>query len=139
MLTPSGLLTKIKKELDNIRFSDSTKEAKELRKKGAFHEKGYDEIYELTETKYGGTQPQNISELNTKNGGKAYLLRSVPPALKKRDIRLPTRDFFSDTLSSEKMKENFQLLHKLIKCDVNNRTVRKNINDILNDFEQALK
>lgn len=77
ILTPSGLLAKIKATIDAIRFSDITKEAKAHKKDNIFHSKGYDDLFNLTITAYGGTQPQNISVLNSQNAGRAYLLDST--------------------------------------------------------------
>jgi CRISPR-associated protein Csy1 len=82
LLTPSGLLTQVKSRIDGIRFSEETKQAKETRKKNEHHVTGYDDLFDLTVTAYGGTQPQNVSVLNSKNAGRAYLLASTPPKLK---------------------------------------------------------
>jgi CRISPR-associated protein Csy1 len=94
ILTPSGLITRLKQSIDAIRFSEDTKQAKESRKKNEHHEIGYSDIFDLTVTGYGGTQPQNVSVLNSQNAGRAYLLSSCPPVLEKRAIRLPKTDFF---------------------------------------------
>lgn len=131
LLTPSGLLSTLKKRVDAIRFSDATKEAKEARKKNEVHATGYDDLFELTVTAYGGTQPQNISVLNSQNAGRAYLLASTPPGLLKRDVRLPTKDFFRNSLRPFLFKESFLELHELIKCEVNNRAVRDQISMVI--------
>ncbi len=131
ILTPSGLLVKFKKKLDQMRFSDKAKEARECRKKEAYHGEGYDDIYDLTITAYGGTKPQNISVLNNQNGGVSYLLCSTPPPLKKRNIRLPTRNFFTNTLWIGDLKESFKFLHSLMKLSINNISVREAIGNIL--------
>ncbi len=39
--------------------------------------------------KLGGTKPQNISQLNSERGGTNYLLASLPPSWKSREIREP--------------------------------------------------
>lgn len=127
ILTPSGLLSVLKNRVDTIRFSDATKEAKEARKKNEHHAIGYDDLFDLTVTAYGGTQPQNISVLNSQNAGRAYLLRSTPPALVKRDVRLPISDFFRNSLHPFLFKENFLVLHELMKSEINNHVIRKKI------------
>lgn len=131
ILTPSGLLVKFKKQLDQMRFSNNAKEAKECRRKEAYHREGYDDIYNLTVTAYGGTKPQNISVLNSQNGGVSYLLCSTPPILKKRNIRLPNRNFFTSTLRISGLKESFQSLHGLLKLNINNIHIREAINNII--------
>jgi CRISPR-associated protein Csy1 len=129
VLTPSGLLTLLKSRIDSIRFSDETKEAKEYRKKNAHHASGYADLFDLTVTAYGGTQPQNVSVLNSKNAGRAYLLASTPPTFNQRQIRLPTHDFFKNSLRPSQFKESFQTLHNLIIAPVNNVHIREGISN----------
>ena len=131
VLTPSGLLTQVKSRIDSIRFSEETKQAKDSRKKNEHHAQGHDDIYDLTVTAFGGTQPQNVSVLNSQNAGRAYLLASIPPTLKQRQIRLPTHNFFSNSLRVKQFKDNFQSLDKLIRTDVNNVHVRDGIKNTL--------
>jgi CRISPR-associated protein Csy1 len=78
ILTPSGILAKSKEKLDKI--FKNFKKVKELRRDNKFYEgEKYDDLFDLTQMKYGGTKPQNISDINSKNGGIAYLLPSFPP------------------------------------------------------------
>lgn len=131
LLTPSGLLTQVKTRIDSIRFSEETKQAKECRKKNEYHATGYDDVFDLTVTAFGGTQPQNVSVLNSQNAGRAYLLACTPPSLKQRDIRLPTYNFFRNSLRVRPFKDTFQSLDKLIKTGVNNVHVREGISNSL--------
>lgn len=131
LLTPSGLLTQVKSRIDGIRFSEETKQAKETRKKNEHHVTGYDDLFDLTVTAYGGTQPQNVSVLNSKNAGRAYLLASTPPKLKQRQIRLPSQSFFRNSLQVGRFKDAFEPLDKLIRTDVNNVFVRDGIKNCL--------
>ena len=129
LLTPSGLITKLKQSIDAIRFSDATKLAKDRRKKNELDDVGYADIYDLTVTAYGGTQPQNVSVLNSQNAGRAYLLPSAPPQFEKRTIRLPKNDFFAQCLYRKNFQGSFLQLHKLMQLDVNinTRTAIRNI------------
>ena len=131
LLTASGIITSLKKRLDELRFSDATKLAKENRRKNEIDPVGYADIYDLTVTAYGGTQPQNVSVLNSQNAGRAYLLPSTPPKLEKRSIRLPSTDFFSQTLYRNNYKESFSELHKLMRLDINNISIRNAIKNII--------
>ncbi|MEC4748223.1 type I-F CRISPR-associated protein Csy1 [Methylomicrobium sp. Wu6] len=131
LLTPSGLLTKLKTHIDALRFSETTKQAKESRRKNEHHEQGYDDVLDLTITGYGGTQPQNVSVLNSQNAGRAYLLPSTPPPLQKRQIRLPTRNFFRNTLRLRQFEDSFQTMDRLIRSGVNNIHVREGIRNTL--------
>jgi CRISPR-associated protein Csy1 len=140
LLTPSGLLTQVKNRIDSIRFSDETKQAKECRKKNEHHATGYDDVFDLTITAFGGTQPQNVSVLNSQNAGRAYLLASIPPTLKQRQIRLPTHDFFRNSLRTKSFKDAFQMLDKLIQTNVNNVHVREDIrNNLKHIIDQVLQ
>jgi CRISPR-associated protein Csy1 len=131
ILTPSGLLTQVKNRIDAIRFSEETKQAKECRKKNEYHGMGYDDVFDLTITAFGGTQPQNVSVLNSQNAGRAYLLASVPPIIKQRQIRLPTHNFFRNSLRGRQFKDSFQPLDKRIRAGVNNMHVRQGIQNCL--------
>ena len=95
------------------------------------NDKDYEEIYDLTEIAFGGSKPQNISVLNSRNKGRAYLLSSCPPAIAKREITRPRQDFFSNTLQSRKFSEDFQYLHTLFICDRNNLAIRNKIKHTL--------
>jgi len=131
VLTPSGLLTQVKSRIDSIRFSGETKQAKDSRKKNEHHAPGYDDIFDLTVTAFGGTQPQNVSVLNSQNAGRAYLLASSPPTLKQRQIRLPAHNFFRNSLRVKQFKDNFQSLDRLLRTGVNNVHVREGISNTL--------
>lgn len=130
ILTPSGIVFELRTRLDRLRFGEEVdginvlKQAREMRKNNEFNSNGFREIYGLTTIGYGGTKPQNISVLNNKNGGKAHLLLSVPPELKKRDIKLPTRNFFFQTISYYHCKDVFYKLHKLYENSQNNMKIR---------------
>lgn len=131
ILTPSGLITRLKQSIDAIRFSEDTKQAKESRKKNEHHEIGYSDIFGLTVTGYGGTQPQNVSVLNSQNAGRAYLLSSCPPVLEKRAIRLPKTDFFLQCLYRKNYQDSFIQLHKFMQLDLNNIDIRNVIRNII--------
>jgi len=131
LLTPSGLITKLKQSIDAIRFSEATKLAKDRRKKNELDKVGYADIYDLTVTAYGGTQPQNVSVLNSQNAGRAYLLSSAPPQFEKRTIRLPKTDFFAQCLYRKNFQDSFLQLHKLMQLDVNNIDIRTAIRNII--------
>lgn len=131
ILTPSGLITRLKQKIDLMRFSEQTKLAKENRKKNEHDAEGYADIFDLTVTAYGGTQPQNVSVLNSQNAGRAYLLSSCPPTLEKRAIRLPKTDFFTQCLYRKNYQESFVQLHKFMQLDINNNAIRTAIRNII--------
>lgn len=125
LLTPSGILFELTQRIKDLRFSETTKIAREDKKHQRYNEQGYDELFNLSLMGFGGTKPQNISVLNSKNGGKAYLLPSLPPTLKKNKVRLPKRDFFSDILWVKTYRPTFVAFHKLLAANINNLNIRQ--------------
>ena len=134
ILTPSGLMYKLKERINDMHFSDEAKEAREARKANQPHEKGFPEVYGLSVIGYGGTKPQNISVLNSQNGGKAYLLSSMPPELSKWSIQPPRVNFFSDSLWPKAFKGEFLKFHDQLISEVNNSHVRKRRDWIMRDI-----
>ncbi|QKI88149.1 type I-F CRISPR-associated protein Csy1 [Thiomicrorhabdus xiamenensis] len=120
ILTSSGMMYELKKRINYIRFSDAAKQAREDRKGGEYNVDGVREIYDLTAIGFGGTKPQNISILNNANGGVAYLLKSVPPDLSRRNVRLPKKDFFNQTLWTKEFEWIFSALNSVLIEDARN-------------------
>ena len=140
ILTPSGLASEVKSRIDKIRFSEVAKQARDCRKENKFHEAGFDDLFDLTVIGYGGTKPQNISILNSQNGGKSYLMSSLPPKLEKRDVRLPSNNFFKNSLWVKPFKGDFQFLDKLIHDRKNNYEIRNEITKTINHIaDQVLQ
>ncbi len=124
ILTPSGIVAQLKSRIDKIRFSDEAKKSKEHRRKNEFCETGFSDLLNLSIIGYGGTKPQNISTLNNKNGGRAYLFSSIPPANEKRNFKLPTSNFF-DNLWLKNFKADFEYLNEIIIDKRNNIKIRE--------------
>ena len=131
ILSPSGIMVKIKNQIKNIRFSDKTTISRQLKKKNEFDEKGFEEIYGLTAIGYGGANPQGVSLLSSKTRGIFYLLQSMPPALKKQTIKHPKTNFFTNSLYYRNYKNSFQLLEESMRSDRNNIHIRHKINNII--------
>lgn len=131
VLTPSGLMFALKDKIQNIRFSEETKLAREAERNNAFHENGFDELYDLTVIGFGGTKPQNISVLNNKYGGTAYLLPSIPPSFKIRNFQIPTSDFFKNSIYPSLYKDSFEAFHRLMIAKHNNINIREGRDNII--------
>ncbi len=123
LLTASGIVFELRQRLDNMRFGEEIKLAREKKKADEYHD-SFREIYDLTTIGYGGTKPQNISVLNNQNGGKAHLLMSVPPTIQNRHTHFPKVDFFQQSVNYFQCKEQFHQLHSLYKHNENNMHVR---------------
>lgn len=123
LLTASGIVFELRQRLDNLRFGEEIKLAREKKKANEYHD-SFREIYDLTTIGYGGTKPQNISVLNNQNGGKAHLLMSAPPVLKNRHTHFPKVDFFQQSVNYFQCREQFHQLHSLYKHNENNMHIR---------------
>ena len=131
ILTPSNLMFAMKERINDIRFSDEAKKAREARKNNLLHDQSLSDIYDLTVVGYGGTKPQNISVLNSKNGGKAYLLSSSPPKLNSRRVSPPKDNFFAKYLKTKDYQDDFQKFHGLLLSDYYNVHVRAGIERLI--------
>ncbi|QRN03371.1 type I-F CRISPR-associated protein Csy1 [Legionella sp. MW5194] len=117
ILHNSGLMFKLRDRIDALRFSDTVKKGRELKRSNSYHESGFKEIYNIVTIGYGGTKPQNISVLNNQHGGKSHLLLSIPPLLEQHEIKFPTKDFFRQTLRFSDCKEILQRLDNVFKIE----------------------
>jgi CRISPR-associated protein Csy1 len=124
ILTPSGLMFKLKEAINVLRFSDEAKQAREDRRHQVHNEDGFDELYNLSVIGFGGTKPQNISVLNSQNGGTVYLLPSLPPQLEIRAVQPPKTSFFSDSLYYKHYQDSFKALHRLLAVNHNTIDIR---------------
>ncbi len=126
LLTPSCLVSEMKDRLDETwRYSQDGKKGRDARRKHEYHE-GYVEFFNITEMSFGGAQSQNVGVLNNRHGGTSYLLPSFPPLLRKREIRLPRKDFFLNCLFRGDFEELYSSLYRIFSTDYNNVTIREN-------------
>ncbi len=86
-LYPTSLVHRVYLALQDDRFSDDAKAAREARKAGELHKRPVREYPNLAIQSLGGTKPQNISQLNSERRGDNCLLASLPPVWKSVDIK----------------------------------------------------
>lgn len=125
VLYPSGLMTEHRERLRQMKFSEATKAAREARRKELFHEQGFADMTGLLTLHFGGTKPQNISKLNSNNGGEAWLMPCFPPELQQHYLHLPKADFFQWLRWDAEWSEIITALHKLLQTDYNNVEIRQ--------------
>ena len=139
LVTPSNLMFEIKHRIDHFDRYVEDQHIRKIKKDNKFDSEGFDEIFNLTEIWFGYsdkkdplsfTKMGNVSFLNVTNKH-SYILPSVPPKLKHRDIRLPTHDFFKNSLRTSQFRESFQTLHSLMIVPVNNVHLRNGISNTL--------
>lgn len=91
VITPSMLMYEVKNRIDKFNQWFEVQPIRSLKKDNKFHQNGFDEIFGLTKIGFSHnefTKMGNVSYLNVRNKGIAYLLPNLPPELKRRDIRL---------------------------------------------------
>jgi len=90
-LFSSSLAHAVYKRINDDRFSDQAKAAREARRnKEAFAGTSRD-YRNLVIQSFGGSKPQNISQLNSERRGENYLLASVPPTWESPALRPPLK------------------------------------------------
>ena len=90
-LFPTSLVHHLWTTIRADRFSEDAKIAREARRNKQPHDQGFREYPGFAIQKFGGTKPQNISQLNSERYGENYLLASVPPVWRSDPIRPPLR------------------------------------------------
>ena len=88
-LFPTSLVHGLWTQIRQDRFSEEAKAARTAKKEGLAHPHGYCEYLNLAIQNFGGTKPQNISQLNSERHGENFLLPSLPPTWKSPEIRPP--------------------------------------------------
>ncbi|MDR0277251.1 MAG: type I-F CRISPR-associated protein Csy1 [Paucimonas sp.] len=79
-LFPSSLVHAAHLDINDARFGERNKKARQAWRDKAPHEDIYRDYRDLVARKLGGTKPQNVSQLNSDRGGVNYLLASLPPS-----------------------------------------------------------
>lgn len=83
-LFPSSFAHAVHQDINDARFGEINKIARQARRDGKPHDSLYRDYRHLVARKLGGTKPQNISQLNSERGGVNYLLASKPPQWKQK-------------------------------------------------------
>ena len=78
-LQPSVLTHEFFQKINGLRYSDTNKLARDNRAKKTAEQLPYTSIKDLATVQLGGTKPQNVSQLVSKQSGRHYLLPSTPP------------------------------------------------------------
>lgn len=90
-LYPTALVHHWYKTLEDARFGEASKAARQASKEQRDHPHGYQEYKNLVVQNFGGTKPQNISQLNSERRGEAFLLASRPPDWQNQGLTPPTK------------------------------------------------
>lgn len=90
-LLSSPLAHAVHTRIADDRFSDAAKAARDARRTNKPHPNGYRDYPNFAIQSFGGSKPQNISQLNSERGGENYLLASVPPVWESPPLRPPLK------------------------------------------------
>lgn len=137
-LYPSVLAHAFYQNINERRWSETAKTARENRKTPTKPQYRYQDLLELATTQLGGTKPQNISLLNSRQGGRHYLLPSLPPVFTSDSIRLPqsAESLFKTNLYQYQMQDSLRELTNIItQTTFNGKTVN---NKALRDSRDAV-
>ena len=86
-LFATSLAHRVYQTVNFDRFDEASKNARQARKNGQFTDHVLHDYPEMAVQKIGGSNTQNISQLNAERGGKNYLLASLPPRWKSVDLK----------------------------------------------------
>lgn len=86
-LYASSLAHRVYETMQDDRFSEAAKAARDARKANTFSERPVHEYPQLAVQQLGGTKPQNISQLNSERRGNNCLLASLPPVWRSTDLK----------------------------------------------------
>jgi CRISPR-associated protein Csy1 len=73
--------------ISHMRFSEESKAARKAHWNGEYCEHEHQEFPYLATQTFGGSKPQNISQLNSERSGNNYLLGSLPPNWRSADVK----------------------------------------------------
>jgi CRISPR-associated protein Csy1 len=114
----SALAHTVWQTLQEHRFGDSAKAARQARKEGADSDTPLHEYTHLAVRKMGGTKPQNISQLNSERGGNNPLLASLPPMWHTREqLPLSTKRLMARFGYRPEVKQTLQRLRQFLESN----------------------
>ncbi|WP_310741085.1 type I-F CRISPR-associated protein Csy1 [Ideonella aquatica] len=118
-LYPTSLVHRVYQTLQDDRFSEEAKSAREARKAERWHERPVREYPHLAIQKLGGTKPQNISQLNSERRGDNLLLASLPPVWRSAEVRpvLGTASLFKVYRHRPEVRRLTLLLRRFLEGD----------------------
>jgi CRISPR-associated protein Csy1 len=105
-LFPTSLVHHVHRHLQQARFGEATVAARKARSDEKGHPHDYRDYPHLLVRAFGGTKPQNISQLNSERGGKAHHFSMLPPPWRSQGTRpiLGQKNVFADRAAFSSQK-----------------------------------
>jgi len=118
-LFPTSLTHRVYQSINEDRFGEAAKAAREAQKTNQFTEQVLHHYPNMAVQKLGGTKPQNISQLNSERRGENFLLASLPPKWKSSDLRplLKMDSMFQSFGRRDPVKGSIKSLLAFLKSD----------------------
>lgn len=133
-LYPSALTYAVYLKINELRYSEENKKALDNRFKPNAVHTPYVSIPNLATIQLGGSKPQNISQLMSRQGGRNYLLPSLPPKISQgREFALSKfcENFFDSKALRHSTQDDFQYVIQVVKDTRNIVTVRDKRKDAI--------
>lgn len=118
-LYASSLAHRVYQTVQDDRFSEEAKAARQAKKDGVFSERPVREYPQMAVQQLGGTKPQNISQLNSERRGNNFLLASLPPVWRSVHLKplLNTESMFSRYSRRPEVRQVLKGLLAFLKSD----------------------
>jgi CRISPR-associated protein Csy1 len=122
-LYATSLSQELFERVQHARFSEEQKEARAARQNEKESEFATIEFQNIAVQAFGGTKPQNISQLNSGRGGRSFLLSSAPPTWQSQEKPpLKVKSIFRGPFS-RKVYGHLIGLKKFLVANLNKRSV----------------
>lgn len=139
-LYPSALTHTFYQKIVRTRYSERNKNASTNRYKKVAEQERYRSMNGLAIVSLGGSNSQNVSQLNSSQKGRHYLLPSLPPRCKTHKI-MPL-NLLSNTIFNNDLvyicQEDLDKLYRVVESPKNVYTVRDNRSKALNMILESI-
>lgn len=139
-LFASSLCHALYQRIDQARFGDEAKAAREARRKNECSDLNVVDFPHLAEQHFGGANQQNVSLLNSKRNGRAYLLSCQPPTWQDRLTAPESQEHFWKRYEhrvAATLGELNRFLKSVAQAD-NNDAIKQRRADLVDDLVGAL-
>ncbi len=138
----SSLAHQLNNKIGSARFSEEAKNIRESHKGEKYHNKPDVRFLDTALQNFGGSKPQNISQLNSQRGGRTYLLSCAAPSWQST-LKPPKNElsiFFSREFNRRTWRDLKEFQHYLlsIKGRASTLDIRRSIAEFVNDLIDIL-
>lgn len=138
----SSLAHQFNGKITAVRYGDEPEAIRKARKAGKYHDKPDIRFLDTAIQRFGGSNPQNISQLNTQRGGKTNLLNCAPPSWQSTlQPPLNEQSIFSSREFNRRVWRDLQELQRYllsVKGRDSTLEIRRNIAAYVNDLIDGL-